>query len=414
MTPSPGLRTLPSAGALLALPGLRTLLDARFRMVVATVLLAIGTSLLGLALVRSATGVDGQTAIDFAAYHGAAQAMADGRSPYQAEMLEGPVPAQGRDAYRYPPTFAQLLMPLALLPLPLAAAAWFIAQAAAVLAAVWLAGSAGGARPSLERANWTGVAAVWFLPVFDSLWKGNVSGWLALATTLMLVGGASAGVATALLTLIKLTPAALLVPAVAGRTGVPRRGRLLIGAIATAVGVGAVSVLLAPAAWMDFARALPNLTAGSADYLTNLAPATVISMRVAVPAELVTLGHLATLGLAAALIAASIVLARRQGGWPAAVTSATAGSLLVPSAVWYHYLCVLLPLAAFAWPRATTMGRIGLVAGSALVFAGFGWWLPLALAGATVLVIATLVTLWPSPTAAAGTFAGARTSGAAS
>src|SRR5262249_26082833 len=40
--------------------------------------------------------------------------------------------------YLYPPLLAELLVPLALLPLPLAAYAWFVISAASILGAAWL------------------------------------------------------------------------------------------------------------------------------------------------------------------------------------------------------------------------------------------------------------------------------------
>ena len=98
-------------------------------------------------------------------------------------------------------------MPLAGLPVGAAAAIWLLLQAAAVLAAMWIAMRAGGARRSLETLLWCGVAATWFMPVFDTLWKGNVTGFLALQVALALRrrrGSAASAIATA--TLLKLVP----------------------------------------------------------------------------------------------------------------------------------------------------------------------------------------------------------------
>jgi hypothetical protein len=392
---SPGLRTALPASGLLSLPGVRTFLDRRFRMIVGAVLLAIGVGLLGLALARSVRIGDGQTAIDFAAYHAAAAAVADGRSPYQPEMLAGPVPAQGRGAYRYPPPLAQLLVPLAGLPMPVAAGVWLVGQLIAVAVAVWFAGSLGGAPPSRERLIWTGVAATYFLPVFDSLWKGNVSGWLALATALALAGGLRAGPQIAAATLVKLTPGAILVPALLG-SAVPDRRRLLLAAAATLIAVAGASIVISPGAWLDYLRVLPNLALGWADYPTNLAPAALVSTRLPGPVDFAPLVRLAALSTAVVLLVGSVVLARREGGWPAAVVAATAAGLLIPAALWYHYLCPLLPLGAYAWPRAGAAARSGLVLGGVLIFVGFGWWLPAALVGATLLVAANLIVLWPA------------------
>ena len=43
-------------------------------------------------------------------------------------------------------------------------------------------------------------------------------------------------------------------------------------------------------------------------------------------------------------------LSRRAGGLPAAAVLASAAMLLIPGTLWYHYLAVLLPIAAMAWP----------------------------------------------------------------
>jgi hypothetical protein len=96
------------------------------------------------------------------------------------------------------------------------------------------------------------------------------------------------------------------------------------------------------------------------------------------------------------LLGLSVGLARRPEHWGAAITAAVAGSLLLPAATWYHYLAVLLPLAAFAWPTASVAQRAAMVAGAALVYAGFGWFLPLALPGAAILVIVVLIALRPA------------------
>jgi Glycosyltransferase family 87 len=393
---------------LLRLPGLRTLASARFRMLVAAVLWSIGVALLGAYLMRSAGAAESQVAIDFADYHAAALAPASGQSLYAPALLAGPVPAQGLGAYRYPPILAELLAPLSGVPMGHAAALWFVAQAGACFLAVWLAGGAGGARPSGERLLWTGVAATYFLPVFDTLWKGNVSGFLALGVALVLAAvpragslrpGRSllAGQALALVALVKLTPMGLAVPVMGGALrGTPgSRGLMAGGLIAGCVAL-VPSLLLAPAAWSEYARVLPNLLTGSADYATNLAPAGMLATRVPQADPIVPLVRGACLAVGLCLIALGWFLARRQDGWQSAIIAALAGSLLLPAATWYHYLAVLLPVAALAWPSASTGRRLYLFAGAVLIYAGFGWWLPLALPGAVLLIGTAMAATWPA------------------
>jgi hypothetical protein len=372
----PPVRPLPLASAtgVASLPGLRTLRSARFRTVLAATLLAIGVSVLGLALLRQAGDPQGQFAIDFSDYHVAAQRLASGASPYAPEMLTGPTDAQGIDRYRYPPPFAQLLVALAGLPLGAAATIWLIAQGAAIVAAAWFAAMAGGARRSLETALWCAVSATLFLPVFDTLWKGNVSGIVALGVAIALIGGAAGGVAVALVSLLKLVPATL-----AASLATDRRGSA--AAMAAAAVVVAVSVALAPRAWADYVVVLPNLLAGSADQVTNLAPWAIVD-HAGWPA-LAAAVRAGSVAISVGCALAAVLAARRPHGRAAAVALGTASMLLLPAALWFHYLAVLLPLAAFAWPSAGARTRIALLASMVLVTFGVAL-LPLATVGATV------------------------------
>ena len=343
---------------------------------------------LGSVLMRQAGRPDGQFGIDFADYHVAATRLAAGETPYASEMLAGPVDAQGQDRYRYPPAFAQLLWPLAGLPAGVAAVVWLAVQAGCVLAAAWIALRMGGARGA-EPLLWAGAATTLFMPVFDTLWKGNVSGVMALQVALLLVPGALGGLALASAALLKLTPAALF-PAIvaAGR----RAASASLAALALAV---AVSAAIAPGAWLDYARVLPNLLAGSADYATNVAP-WAVAERLSGSDQIGSLVRLASLVVAVGSVVAAVALARRPGGWPAAVTFGVLASLLAPAALWYHYLAVLLPLALFAWPAASAIQRSMLAAGGALVSAGVAF-LPLAVIGSGLMLAGSLGARWPRP-----------------
>ena len=263
-----------SAGRLLAgpgVPGLRTLRSARFRLVLALSLSAVAALVLGSVLLRQAADPDGQFAFDFAAYHAAAVDLAAGRSPYDPQMLAAPIPSQGEVLYKYPPLLAQLLVPIAALPLSAAAAVWLAAQGLMILAGVWLAARAGGAARSAETLAWAAVAAVLYLPCFDTLWKGNVSGVLALAVGVALAGGAAGGFGAVAAALTKTTPVVLILPALA----VGRRSWL---GLAAWLPVVAVSVAVSPGAWHDFVGVLPNLVAGASVYATNLAPHSLVAL----------------------------------------------------------------------------------------------------------------------------------------
>ena len=62
---------------------------------------------------------------DFSVYYHAAREVISGRDPYQRSLGDW-------TPYIYPPLFAELLVPLALLPLPVAAYAWFLISAASI------------------------------------------------------------------------------------------------------------------------------------------------------------------------------------------------------------------------------------------------------------------------------------------
>jgi len=80
----------------------------------------------------SRSGTDPQTySNDFNVYYFASHEVIEGRNPYQNSMGEW-------TPYLYPPLLAELILPLALLPLPVAAYLWFLISAASVLVAVWM------------------------------------------------------------------------------------------------------------------------------------------------------------------------------------------------------------------------------------------------------------------------------------
>jgi len=69
---------------------------------------------------------------DFSVYYHAAREIIDGRDPYSNSLGDW-------TPYIYPPLLAELLVPLALLPLPIAAYIWFLISAASIVLAAFLA-----------------------------------------------------------------------------------------------------------------------------------------------------------------------------------------------------------------------------------------------------------------------------------
>jgi hypothetical protein len=378
--------------ALAGRPGIRTLGSLRFKRVLGLLLLVTG--LVFLLMLLQAVERAGGFEIDFvAAYRRASLDLMAGRSPYYAEQVSQAFPASGRYGwYMYPPAFAQVLTPLALLPSSVASVFWLLLQAAMLFAAAWIAGTAGGARHSLDRVLWTSVALLFFLPVHEVLWTGNMGGPLALSVAALLASRRSGGgerrpgmLAAALagaLAVFKLFPFAWL-PAAFRAGGGLRRGTLL--------GVGGVlgaSILLAPNAWLEYVKVLPNLLNGDPHYTNNLAPA-IVAYNLGLPADLVAVVRIAALATAGWLVAASAWFARTERTWPLAVTCGVLAGLFLPATLWYHYLVVLFPLAAFVWVRADSRTRILLAASCGLSSAGMTMPL-LAALGAAALVASIL------------------------
>jgi len=356
---------------------------------------AIFGAVFGGAIVAGALGSNPQFGVDSGAYWVAAGKLAGGGSPYNAAMLAGPYPAQVAGAYRYLPIFAQVLIPLSWLPLWAAKLVWLGIQIAALAAGLWFAAVAGGGVGRLDRAISIGLAFTVFTPTFACLLQGNVEGPLALLVTLALVRGeAAGGVAVGLGTLLKLMPGVAL-PALAVRG--PRGAISFLVACAVPT---AVSIALAPAAWRDMVVAIPNMYAGSAAYANNLAPAGALAAQpdLAFLAWLEGPLRLLFLGAAAALGLASIWLARRPGGWPAALLGATLAGILAPAAIWYHYSVVLLPFAFFAWPAASERQRWGLLAGLGGFALAVGWPLIFTVPAFALFTVSGLAALWPTRT----------------
>ena len=132
------------------------------------------------------------------------------------------------------------------------------------------------------------------------------------------------------------------------------------------VPVLAISFVLAPYAWFDFVRIIPNLLSGPTLFENNLSLHSLATYGLPGLPWGPEVARAISVAVGLGALAGSVVLARRREGWPAALTLAVAALLLVPSSTWYHYLCMLLPLAAFAWPRADRRIRAGLIAGRCL------------------------------------------------
>ena len=157
---------------------------------------------------------------DFNVYYHAAREVFAGRDPYQ-RILGDSTP------YIYPPLLAELIIPLAILPLPVAAYVWFLISAASIAAAAWMSASLAGKRggddaverliePPLWRGAIAACSAVLVLRfVLDTFNLGQVNAVvaaLAVAHVYLFSRGRKGLSAVALVVAIsiKLTPALLL------------------------------------------------------------------------------------------------------------------------------------------------------------------------------------------------------------
>jgi alpha-1,2-mannosyltransferase len=159
---------------------------------------------------------------DFNVYYHAAREVIIGRDPYQHSLGEW-------TPYIYPPLLAELIVPLALLPLPVAAYLWFLISAASIAAAAWMSASLADDKPGRAapeqhvtesiawRAALAACAVVLVLRfVLDTFNLGQVNAVvaaLAVAHVYLYARDRKAlsAVALVLAVSIKLTPALLLV-----------------------------------------------------------------------------------------------------------------------------------------------------------------------------------------------------------
>jgi hypothetical protein len=326
---------------------------------------------------------------DLQTYILAARALLAGQSPYDP-ISAFTNPAYNEALYRYPPVFASWLAPVAYLPFTLTGLIYSGALFGALVAGMALALRAGGA--PLTKLTWAILIAIalWFVPDWSMLWATNVGGFQALLLGVSLASTSPRARASAIAAnaWLKVAPVALL-PALLARHG----RSALVWVMATSVLLVVPSLVLAPRAWADLPTVLFSTASGGLDVTSNLAPAALLSdFGLSAFVGPVRIGELI---LALTLVVLSVVLARRPTGWPAALMAGTAGSLLAPAILWRHYFVMLLPLALFAYPRASRGQRLALIySGLALDVAQ---WIgrPVELGAAALLATVTLIILWP-------------------
>jgi alpha-1,2-mannosyltransferase len=153
---------------------------------------------------------------DFNVYYRAAREVLAGGAPYQNSLGEW-------TPYLYPPLLAEMLTPVALLPLPVAAYIWYLISAASILGSIWmlsvLAGDSktGPIEPTDRELVLAALAVVvalrFVLDTFNLGQVNNVGAALAVAHVFFYrrEKKALSAIALVLAISIKLTPALLLV-----------------------------------------------------------------------------------------------------------------------------------------------------------------------------------------------------------
>jgi hypothetical protein len=218
---------------------------------VVLLVLAIAALVSGLYFARRSGTNPDTYSNDFNVYYHAAREVIAGRDPYQHSLGDW-------TPYLYPPLLAELIIPLALLPLPVAAYLWFLISAFSTFGAAWMSADLGcGGRGPAERHHNQNViastscrgaiascAVVLVLRfVLDTFNLGQVNALvaaLAVAHVYLYARDRKAlsAVALVIAVSIKLTPALLLVYHLA-----KLRLKFAVGCIALLVAVTAMSLL---------------------------------------------------------------------------------------------------------------------------------------------------------------------------
>ena len=308
--------------------------------------------------------------IDFAPYYKGAAALARGLDPYALAVTDrlgeelGVTEGKGM-RYLYPPFFGLVAAPLALLPYPLAKAAWHGLGLASLAGAVLLLPGALLAAPAAWERGLVLFLAASFLPVVETLRLGQVNLLLLLLLVLALresVRGRDgrAGLAVGLAAAIKVTPA-LLLPLFLLR----RRWKGLAIGVGAAAGLTLLGFLLAPAgSWGSFARSVLPWYANGHSWAANQSPQGFLLRLLAGssspiapdPSETATrtAAVLARILAAGFLAATFLALARRRSApLPEQFGLLLATLPLVTAIAWVHHLALLLPAfaAVFLGPR---------------------------------------------------------------
>ena len=272
---------------------------------------------------------NGTLGYDFQAYVGAVQHLQAGESMYDLTVTA--MGAQG--LFFYPPPFAILVLPVALLPSAIAVPLWTLALIAASSGAIALL-------PVAPRTRWIVLMlAAFYWPLVYAIKLGQVGSLLLL---LFAVGWRwldrpwPLGIATGLGTVIKLQPALLIGWAIV-------RGRRAAAAIGIAVfGVLSVvaTIVAGSAAWSNWLTVLSNVShPGLAENDMGIARQAVLAGASTDVAAVLQYANIAA-------IVAVTLLAVWRGSAVGSYLAVVVASQFVSPVLWDHYaLILLLPVA---------------------------------------------------------------------
>lgn len=330
----------------------------------ATLAVALGWA----GLILAAAAGSGTLGFDYKAYDLAVDNLLAGRTMYDPD-------AQATGAFGlffYPPPFALLVLPVALLPADLGVWVWTALLVAASVAAIWL-------MPVPATARWiTLLLAALSWPLVFAIKLGQAGpivlllfsiGWRWMDRPRVL------GVASGLGTIIKIQPALLVGWAVV--TG--RRRAALVAVVVVAVLGGIGTVIAGPGAWLDEASLLARVSQ------PVLTPHGVGVGRLAYEAGAPELLATALHWLNLVAVAAVVAWVTWRGSHVASYLAVVVASHFVSPVLWDHYaLVLLLPVAwlvarrrwlAVLIPLVTATPFIGLAPSAAYPLA---YWVTLA------------------------------------
>lgn len=294
------------------------------------------TALPILALLSFAGGVAATLAVagetlgyDFLAYHEAIERVTTGGPLYDTSFTE----TGGFGLFYYPPTFAPLLLPFALLAAQPAIWTWIGLSLVAFVVGVailpvsrsvrwWILLLAGLSFPFVYAVKLGQVGPILFLTF--------AVGWRGLDDPVRLGGSAAVGSA------IKLQPGLVLVWALLTR----RLRAVLVGALVLVVLAVAATLIAGPGAWADFATLIRTVSDPIATE-RNLTPGAVAYQLGASTTVAAAVQLLSTIALMGAFLGAI-----RWAGDEASYLVAVIASQLASPILWDHYaMLLLLPVA---------------------------------------------------------------------